>query len=164
MTSAPSNNPNPYATGTADDVRELLIRRIDEASVGDGMSFWRGRAAALVAALSPVLVWLRDHKGIQLDEQRCYAAFELREIATLWDRKVALIREPATGRVQEVQAEDLPADLHRLLGAYLADLPGYDPTHPFEKQRTQRPEELHGYALFLFWRARVPSAPTTRAA
>lgn len=164
MTSEPFNSLNPFGTGTADDVRDLLVRSIGDDPVENGASFFRCRAVALVTALSPVLVWLRDHKGIQLDAQRCYAALGLREIATLWDRKVALVRDPATGRVQEVQAEDLPADLHRLLGAYLVDLPGYDPTHPFEEQRTQRPEEMHGYALFHFCRARVPSAPTTRAA
>ena len=164
MTSTPSNDPNPYATATADDVRDLLVKAIGDDPVGDGASFFRSRAVALVTAVSPVLVWLRDHKGIQLDGQRCYAALGLREIATLWDRKVALVREPSTGRVQEVQAKDLPADLHRLLGAYLVDLPGYDPAHPSEKQQSDKVEAQHCFALFYLTVSLSGSTPASRAA
>ena len=164
MTSAPLDNLDPLATGTADDLRDLLVRHIGDGVPGDGMDFWRARMATLVAEMSPILVWLRDHTGVRLHFWRCYALLGLREIATLCDRKVALISDPATGYVREIDVEGLPASLFVSMRAYLADLPGYDVTMPFDKQQSDRAREQHGYALFTLHQGLRRATSARRAA
>ena len=57
---------NAFATGNADTIRKLLARRSFERS-GDSSPVFRERAVALIGAVVPALVWLRDNKGISLD-------------------------------------------------------------------------------------------------
>ena len=58
---------NPFLTGNADAIRELLASQLGEQSPSDANGVFRERAVALIGTISPVLVWLRDHKGIPLN-------------------------------------------------------------------------------------------------
>ena len=51
---------------TGDEVAELLTCLLADKAQSDPGVF-RSRAMALVGAIAPVLVWLRDHKGVPLN-------------------------------------------------------------------------------------------------
>jgi len=60
---------NPFATGNPDALRELLASQLGEQQVNDSNGVFRGRAIALIGTMAPVLVYMRDVKGIS-DQHR----------------------------------------------------------------------------------------------
>lgn len=99
-----SNTLNPFAFGSARAVIELIVSLMPEAG-SDPM--WQERAIGLVNAVVPVLVWLRDNKGLLLDAGTIRAAFPLPEV-------IKLSRRP-----------DIPVHVRKPMNDYLQDLPGY---------------------------------------
>lgn len=150
MTGPASNQFNPFATGNADAVRDLLIQQIhDRHPVSHGGdTVFRARSGEMVSLLSPMLVWMRDRHGIPLSLQQCYAAMSLRTITLLASGTVLSLHDAATDAVREVPAGDLPAEVVRTLRSYLDQLPGYDPDLPYDGQWPQQTVNMHHYALF----------------
>ena len=62
-----SNTWNPFATGNADATRELPASQLGDTAQNDANGMFRERAVALVGTIVPVLVWLRDHRGMPLN-------------------------------------------------------------------------------------------------
>ncbi len=147
MTSTPPKQSDPFAIGDADTIRDLLVGQMGALSpLSNGV--FRARAVALVGAMAPVLVWVRDHTATPIDLQQSLFAFQLRSICALATRGVFLVRDPAANVVSEVPVEDIPPELVRPLVAYLGELPGYDTDLPPERQRSDKPCEIHAYTLF----------------
>jgi intracellular multiplication protein IcmO len=146
-----SHSFNAFATGNADAIRELLASQLGEQQQNDPNGVFRERAVALIGTIAPVLVWLRDHKGVSLNIEVIRFSIELRWIWKLAMEKIVLLRDPETGAVTELDvSSDIPEDITWPLRSYLGELPGYDPSVPLDKQKGDEPSKQHGYAQFYF--------------
>jgi intracellular multiplication protein IcmO len=56
-----------FLVGDAAAIGETLTSPLGEQAPGEAKDVWRERAAALAGVLAPVLVWVRDHKGVPLN-------------------------------------------------------------------------------------------------
>jgi intracellular multiplication protein IcmO len=147
-----SNTFNPFAVGNADAIGEMLSSQLGESASGDSNQVFRDRAVALVGTLAPVLVWMRDHKGLPLNIETIRLAFELRCIWKVAMKRVFEIRNPATGETTDIPVPDMPEDIIYPLKAYLGELPSYDLSLDWNKQKTEEPSKQHGFAQFYFTR------------
>jgi intracellular multiplication protein IcmO len=146
-----SHSFNAFATGNADAIRELLASQLGEQTQNDPNGVFRERAVALIGTIAPVLVWLRDHKGMSLNIEVIRFSIELRWIWKLAMEKIVLLRDPETGGVTELDVgSEIPEDITWPLRSYLGELPGYDPSVPLDKQKGDEPSKQHGYAQFYF--------------
>ena len=141
---------NPFATGNADALKELLASQLGEAPANDTNGVFRERAVALIGSLAPVLVWMRDHEGVPIDIEKIRFMVELKSIWLLATQKVFVVRDPATNTVREIAVPRIPTDVVYPLQAYLGEIPGYDTSLPYNEQKTEKPLEQHGYAIFYF--------------
>jgi intracellular multiplication protein IcmO len=142
---------NPFTIGGADQVQKLLETQLPGPLQNDRWGVFKDRATALVGAVAPALVWLRDHKGVALNIEVIRFSIELRWIWKLAIEKVALLRDPATETVRGLDVNgEIPEDITALLRSYLSELPGYDPTLPLDQQKGDEPSKQHGYAQFYF--------------
>ncbi|MBB4200237.1 conjugal transfer protein TraG [Rhodoblastus sphagnicola] len=147
-----SNTFNPFAVGNADAIGEMLSSQLGETTSGDSNQVFRDRAVALVGTLSPVLVWMRDNKGVSLNIETIRQSFELRCIWKVAINRVFELRDPATGETQDIDVSDIPEDVIYPLRAYLGELPAYDMSLAWNKQKTEEPSKQHGFAVFYFTR------------
>ena len=146
-----SNSFNPFSVGNADTARELLASQLGEKAETDANGVFRDRAVALIGTIAPVLVWLRDHKGIPLNIEVIRFSIELRWIWKLAMERIVLLRDPQTGDICELDvADEIPEDIVWPLRSYLGELPGYDPALPLDKQKGDEPSKQHGFAQFYF--------------
>jgi intracellular multiplication protein IcmO len=146
-----SHSFNPFVIGNADAIRELLASQLGDQAQNDPNGVFRERAVALIGTIAPVLVWLRDHKGIPLNIEVMRFSIELRWIWKLAMEKKVLLRNAETGTVTELDvSDDIPEDVIWPLRSYLGELPGYDPSVPLDKQKGDEPSKQHGYAQFYF--------------
>ena len=146
-----SHSFNPFAIGNADAIRELLASQLGDQAQNDPNGVFRERAVALIGTIAPVLVWLRDHKGVALNIEVIRFSIELRWIWKLAMEKKVLLRNAETGTVTELDvSDDIPEDITWPLRSYLGELPGYDPSMPLDKQKGDEPSKQHGYAQFYF--------------
>jgi intracellular multiplication protein IcmO len=142
---------NPFAIGNADALRELLASQLGEQASNDANGVFRERAVALMGTITPILVWLRDARGIPLNIEVIRYSIELRWIWKLAMEKIALLRDRETGLIRELDVSaDIPEGIVWPLKSYLGELPGYDPTLPLDKQKGDEPSKQHGYAQFYF--------------
>jgi intracellular multiplication protein IcmO len=142
---------NAFATGNADAIRELLASQLGEQAANDSNGVFRERAVALIGTIVPVLVWLRDNKGVSLNIEVIRFSIELRWIWRLAMEKRFALRDPETGAETVIDVSDeIPEDIIWPLKAYLGELPGYDPAVPLDKQRGDEPSKQHGFAQFYF--------------
>ena len=141
---------NPFATGNADALKELLASQLGEAPANDTNGVFRERAVALIGSLAPVLVWMRDHEGVPIDIEKIRFMVELKSIWLLATQKVFVVRDPVTNTVREIAVPRIPTDVVYPLQAYLGEIPGYDTSLPYNEQKTEKPLEQHGYAIFYF--------------
>ena len=147
-----SNTFNPFAVGNADAIGEMLSSQLGESAPGDSNQVFRDRAVALVGTLAPVLVWMRDHKGVPLNIETIRLAFELRCIWKVAMKRAFEVRNPSTGETTDIPVPDMPEDIIYPLKAYLGELPSYDLTLDWNKQKTEEPSKQHGFAQFYFTR------------
>ena len=142
---------NAFATGNADAIRELLASQLGDAAQNDANGVFRERAVALIGTIAPVLVWLRDHKGVPLNIDVIRFSIELRWIWKLAMQKIYVLRDADTGKETEIDVNgEIPEEIIWPLKAYLGELPGYDPTMPLDKQKGDEPSKQHGFAQFYF--------------
>lgn len=145
-----SNTFNPFATGNADAIRELLASQLGEQQANDSNGVFRARAIALIGTMAPVLVWMRDHKGVPINIETIRFALELRGIWMLATQRIFCSRNAETGEVIEIPVPDMPEDIIYPASAYLGELPGYDTSVPYNEQKGDEPSKQHGFALFYF--------------
>ena len=148
-----SNTFNPFASGNADVIRELLASQIEATPrVGNstGNEVFMARAIALLGALTPALVWLRDNKGVPIDIEKIRFATELQSIALLaLDKKFRRLNVE-TGQVEMMDVSDIPEAYLYPLRAYLGETGGYDPSLPYNKQKSDEPAKQHSFVTMHF--------------
>jgi intracellular multiplication protein IcmO len=145
-----SNTFNPFAIGNADSIGEMLSSLLGEPTPGDANGVFRERAVALVGTLTPVLVWMRDHKSVPLNIETIRLSFELRSIWKVATKRLFEVRNPVTGETRDIPIPDMPEDLIYPLQAYLGELPSYDMSLDWNRQKTEEPSKQHGFAQFYF--------------
>lgn len=129
QTYKPSNTLNPFTTGSAAGLTELLVGLMDEAGSDGGM--WKGRAISLISAIMLALVWMRDNSGLLLDVDQIREHLVLDNIQTLAKRR------------------DLPNNAKKSISAYLKSLPGYVEGAP---KQSETVTDQHGYLQMQFTR------------
>ena len=115
-----SNTFNPFAIGNADAIRELLASQLGEQAQNDANGVFRERAVALIGTIAPVLVWLRDHKGVPLNIEVIRFSIELRWIWKLAMEKIVLLRDPETGDADRTRRQRRDPGGHHLAAALLS--------------------------------------------
>jgi intracellular multiplication protein IcmO len=142
---------NPFATANADATRELLVSQLGEQASNDPNGIFREHAVALIGTMTPILIWLRDHKDVPLNIEVIRFSIELHWIWKLAVEKVALLRDPETGVETELSVRDeIPEEFTWPLRSYLGELPGYDKNVPIDKQTSDGPKKQHGFAQYYF--------------
>lgn len=125
-----TNSINPFATGSADELTQMMVSLMDEVG-GDG-AMWKGRAVAMLTGVMRALVEKRD-KG-------------------LIDLNVGEIRRHMVLNAIEELAKDrknLSPSTIAAIEAYLKSLPGYK-ENPGEKGQAQTTLDQHGYLQMQF--------------
>jgi len=145
-----SNTFNPFATGNADAIREMLVSQLGEPTTNDANGVFRDRAVGLAGTVTPALAWMRDTHGVPINVETMRYAMELRWIGTIVRHKVFLVRNPGSNTPIEISVPDIPDDVLYPLQAYLGELPGYDSTLPWNEQKENKPSEQHGYAKMYY--------------
>lgn len=144
-TRAPSNTMNPFSSGSASYLTNMLVSLMPNAEGDNAM--WKERAVSLISSLMPVMTWKRDHQEMPM------SVTTIRQHLNL-DRIVRLSRDEA-----------VPEKLRASLKGYLDTLPGYveaafddegrekppGPDHPPIDTTTVR--QQHGYLSMQFTRS-----------
>ncbi len=142
---APSNSMNPFSSGSASYLTNMLVSLMPQAEGDNAM--WKERAVSLISSLMPALTWKRDNQDIPLSVSsiRDYLNF---------NNVVKLSRDDA-----------LPPQLRDSIKGYLDTLPGYvdaafddsgrekplGPDQPAVDTTTVR--QQHGYLTMQFTRS-----------
>lgn len=142
---APSNTMNPFSSGSASYLTNMLVSLMPEAS-GDNV-MWKERAVSLVASIMPALTWKRDNQDMPMNIGTIRRYLILNNI-------IALSRDTS-----------LPEHIQESVRGYLDTLPGYvdeafddngqvKPPGPNQPQvNTEVPFQQHGYLSMQLTRA-----------
>ena len=142
---AASNSMNPFSSGSASYLAQMLVSLMPEAEGDNAM--WKERAVALLSSLMPALTYQRDHLNEPLNIGR------LRQVLNFPD-VIKLSRD-----------ERLPERIRESIKGYLDTLPGYvdevfddngkqKPMGPDQPMvDVQVPQQQHGYLSMQFTRA-----------
>jgi intracellular multiplication protein IcmO len=149
-----ANRFNAFVLGNAGAIGEILSSLLGEPAPGDANGVFRERAVSLVGALTPVLVWMRDHKGVPLNIVRI--SFELRSIWKVATKRVFEVRNAITDEMTDIPVPEMPEDLIYPLQAYLGELPSYDMSLDWNRQKTEESSKQHGFAQFYFTHTFLP--------
>lgn len=124
-----SNTLNPFSTGSAGGLTELLVGLMDEA--GGDNAMWKGRAISLISGVMFALVYMRENEGLLLDVDQIRDYLILENIQKLAKRR------------------DLPANILQSIRAYLRSLPGYQEN---AQKQSETVMDQHGYLQMQFTR------------
>lgn len=142
---APSNTMNPFSSGSASYLTNMLVSLMPEA--GGDNAMWKERAVSLVSSIMPALTWKRDNQDIPM------SVSTIREYLTL-NAVIKLSKDQA-----------LPQEIRAGIDGYLDTLPGfiadaYDdegnpkPPGPDTPQYdTTTASQQHGYLSMQFTRS-----------
>lgn len=142
---APSNTMNPFSSGSASYLTNMLVSLMPQAEGDNAM--WKERAVSLISSLMPALTWKRDNQDVPLSVSTIRNYLELTQI-------IKLSRDDA-----------LPPKLRESIKGYLDTLPGYvddafddngkekamGPGQPMVDTTTVR--QQHGYLTMQFTRS-----------
>lgn len=141
----PSNTMNPFSSGSAGYLTNMLVSLMPDAEGDNAM--WKERAVALVSALMPCLVWKRDNQNLPI------SVGVIRKYMGLGDI-IRLSRDKA-----------VPVKLTAGLVGYLNELPGYV-DDAFDDEGNEKPlppdappfdssvpRQQHGYLSMQFTRS-----------
>ena len=103
-----------------------------------------------LGAIAPVLTWMRNEKGIQLDLGKIRDATELSNVVLLATKKQIKFTDSATGASETLEFPDMPAALVQTLRSYLGQTGGFDLDVSLKDQRSQTPSEQHSYITMQF--------------
>ena len=142
---APSNTMNPFSSGSASYLTQMLISLMPEAEGDNAM--WKERAVSLLSSLMPALTWKRDHQDFPLSVNSIRNYLGLNYI-------IKLSRDEA-----------IPEKIREGLVGYLDTLPGFIPD-AFDDDGQEKPvgpdqpmsdtttvRQQHGYLTMQFTRA-----------
>lgn len=144
-TKAPSNTMNPFSSGSASYLTNMLVSLMPNAEGDNAM--WKERAVSLISSVMPALTWKRDNQDVPLSVRT------IRDYLTL-PNVIKLSRDSA-----------IPQKVRSGLIGYLDTLPGfvgaaYDdqgqvkPPGPDQPQYdTTTASQQHGYLSMQFTRA-----------
>lgn len=124
-----SNTLNPFSTGSAGGLTELLVGLMDEA--GGDNAMWKGRAISLISGVMFALVFMRENEGLLLDVDQIRDYLILENIQKLAKRR------------------DLPPNILASIRAYLRSLPGYMEN---SAKQSETVLDQHGYLQMQFTR------------
>ncbi len=102
---APSNTMNPFSSGSASYLTNMLVSLMPE-SGGDN-AMWKERAVSLVGSIMPALTWKRDNQDIPM------SVSTIREYLNL-NAVISLSRD-----------EMIPEEIRKGINGYLDTLPGF---------------------------------------
>lgn len=102
---APSNTLNPFSTGSASYLTQLLVSLLPDAS-GDNV-MWKERAVSMVSAIMPTMTWKRDNQDMPLNVSTIRNNMILNNI-------IKLSRD-----------DQVPEELRNAIVGYLDTLPGF---------------------------------------
>ncbi|MEC9236437.1 MAG: TraM recognition domain-containing protein, partial [Pseudomonadota bacterium] len=142
---APSNTMNPFSSGSASYLTNMLVSLMPE-SGGDN-AMWKERAVSLVGSIMPALTWKRDYQDIPM------SVTTIREYLGL-NAVIALSRD-----------EMVPEEIRKGIVGYLDTLPGFVP-EAFDDNGKEKPagpdsppidtttaHQQHGYLSMQFTRS-----------
>lgn len=142
---APSNTMNPFSSGSASYLTNMLVSLMPEAEGDNAM--WKERAVSLIGSLMPALTWKRDNQDIPT------SVSVIREYLNL-NNVIKLSRDQA-----------LPDKIRSSIRGYLDTLPGYNDA-AFDDQGREKPagpdqpmidtttaRQQHGYLAMQFTRS-----------
>ena len=129
----PSNTLNPFASGGADVLTQMVVSLMDE-SGGDG-GMWKGRATAMFTGVMRAMVFLRNNGLLDLDVGAIRDHLNLRRIIDLADDK---------------KYPEMPANIRKSVTSYLTSLPGYQPEKGYKQAQTTL--DQHGFLEMQFTR------------
>lgn len=144
-TKAPSNTMNPFSSGSASYLTNMLVSLMPDAEGDNAM--WKERAVSLIGAMMPVMTWKRDNQETPMSVRTIRDNLSLGNV-------VKLSRDPA-----------VPEHLKAGLIGYLDTLPGFvgaafddegkeKPAGPDTPMvDTTTPRQQHGYLAMQFTRA-----------
>lgn len=127
-----SNTLNPFATGAADNLVQLVVSLMSSSGGGNG-DMWKGRATTMFTGLMYALVWMRDNGLMQMGVSEIRDFLQLRQIMNL---------------AKEENYPDMPVSIRKAVKAYLSSLAGYK-EEAGEKQAASVGEQ-HGYLEMQF--------------
>jgi intracellular multiplication protein IcmO len=142
---APSNTMNPFSTGSASYLTNMLVSLMPDAEGDNAM--WKERAVSLIGAMMPIMTWKRDFQEIPMSVRTIRDNLALGNV-------VKLSRDPA-----------VPDHLKAGLAGYLDTLPGFvgaafddegreKPAGPDTPMTdTTTPRQQHGYLAMQFTRS-----------
>ena len=150
---------NPFAHADVDGLRRLFVSQIEAAepaSLNDSCVF-KTRAVHLAHAISPVLVWLRDNRGVPMRVETISHALSYSTLASMAFAYTYKRPVPALIPLVQDQSVFLPVDetgdtLCGPLRSYFLETPGYDPSLGPDCQELGEPGKQHGYVTFSFRR------------
>jgi intracellular multiplication protein IcmO len=142
---APSNSMNPFSSGSASYITNMLVSLMPQAEGDNAM--WKERAISLISSLMPALTWKRDNQDIPLSVSSIRNYLDLNNV-------IKLSRDDA-----------LPSQMRESIQGYLNTLPGYvdaafddngkekpaGPDQPMIDTTTVR--QQHGYLTMQFTRS-----------
>lgn len=142
---APSNTMNPFSSGSASYLTQMLVSLMPEAEGDNAM--WKERAVSLMSSLMPALTWKRDNQDFPLSVSSIRNYLNLNYV------------------IQLSRDEAIPQKIREGLVGYLDTLPGYvddafddegkekpmGPDQPMVDTTTVR--QQHGYLTMQFTRA-----------
>ncbi len=144
-TRAPSNSMNPFSSGSASYLTNMLVSLMPQAEGDNAM--WKERAVSLISSLMPALTWKRDNQDIPLSVSSIRDYLQMNNV-------IKLSRDDA-----------LPPQMRESIVGYLNTLPGYvdaafddngkekpaGPDQPMIDTTTVR--QQHGYLTMQFTRS-----------
>lgn len=126
-----SNTMNPFSTGSADFLTQMIVSLMSE-SGGDN-AMWKDRAISLVSGLMGALCYMRDHEGLLLNTGVIREYLNFPKLFTLYQRRA-----------------EFPAAIGAAISGYVKSLPGF-----LEKNRANQSEDTlkqHGFLEMQFTR------------
>ena len=113
-------------------------------------SVFRARAAVLFETATPVLVWLRDHKGVALTVKVLRSTLQLRTMWMLATRRVFCLPQDEAGEVVEILVNDMPESIVGTIREYLEFMLGLNLTCPEHNHGFDEADRQHGFALMYY--------------
>lgn len=142
---APSNSMNPFSSGSASYLTNMLVSLMPE-SGGDN-AMWKERAVSLVGAMMPALTWKRDNQEIPLSVRTIRDYLSLPNVIKL-SRDDAVPKEVLVGMVGYL--DTLPG----FIGDAYDDEGKVKPPGPDTPQyNTETASQQHGYLAMQFTRS-----------
>jgi intracellular multiplication protein IcmO len=126
-----SNTLNPFATGSADGLTQMVVGLMDDTG-GDG-AMWKGRATAMFTGVMRALTWMRDQQLIDLNVSEIRDHLQLKRIIDL---------------AMDEQYDAMPKPISKSIKSYLTSLPGYKESQGYNQSQTTL--DQHGYLEMQF--------------